>query len=526
MKEPTTFNQPAPIRVLVVDDEPMIHEAVAVVLEDCQLYRALDAASARRALDDLPELDVALVDKNLPDESGLSLIRDIKERQPDAEVIIITGFPSLDSAIEAIEVGAFDYIPKPFHASDLEIKVRNAGQKTRMRLRERQLAHQLLRSQRLEAMGKLAGSIAHDFNNLLTVYVAYAGLIEDSLEELAHLEEVQEVLVCVKEMEQATDAATRMTRQLLSFSKQQFRAPVILSINDVVEQVADLLRRFVEPTARLEIVLDPSVPPAELDRGQVQQLLINLVTNSRDAMPKGGTVTVETRRGHGTDGRDWAELLVRDTGEGIAADVVEHVFDPFFTTKGAKGTGLGLATVHSIVGQANGSIDVESSKGQGTLFTIRLPASDKAIGDTGGGSAQREERASGGERILVIEDDSAVRAVATRVLTKAGYVVSCVEDAATAFEKVVSAKQPIDLVLADVVLPGMSGPELAEQLAGFQAVTTIMHMSAYGAAAVVERGMLVDGIPFLPKPFTDERLLDAVRQALEFGKKTDGDAKP
>jgi len=339
----------------------------------------------------------------------------------------------------------------------------------------KRLEDELRHSQRLEAVGRLAGGVAHDFNNLLTVIISYSQLL------LSELEPNAPTRVYVEETRNAADRAAALTRQLLTFSRKQILQPKPVRLNDVVGGTETLLRRLIGPEIDTKFRLGAEAGIVHADPGQLEQVVVNLAVNARDAMPDGGALTIATSaltvqapepRWPGLAAGMYATLFVSDTGTGIDDAVRMHVFDPFFTTKDpAKGTGLGLATVYGIVKQSGGSIFVESTKGVGSLFAVFLPRMVERA-DTpphghvpiplGAGAAPRvTER---GVLVLLVEDDDAVRAATRRVLELAGFAVLEAGNGLEALEKIDSAKVPIDLVLADVAMPGMNGHELARTL--------------------------------------------------------------
>ena len=328
---------------------------------------------------------------------------------------------------------------------------------------------ELRQSQKMEAVGRLAGGVAHDFNNLLTVIKGNAALgLEDLESKETSKQAVREELV---EIERAADRATELTRQLLAFSRKQILKPQTLSLNDMVTNVGRMLRRTVGEDIALEIVLDPKLGVVRADPGQIEQVLLNLVVNARDAMPRGGTLLIETKNVSAEAVKDYAEsdavpyvaIVVTDTGTGMEAEVKDRVFEPFFTTKEqGKGTGLGLSTVYGSVKQSGGFVVVESEVGKGSSFSIYLPrVRDVSKQQT---EVEVESGPVGTATVLLVEDEEALRRLSSRVLTRAGYSVltaSCGADAMMVAEQY---EGTIDLLLTDVVMPGMSGRELAELL--------------------------------------------------------------
>jgi len=384
----------------------------------------------------------------------------------------------------------------------------------------RRLEDQYRQAQKMEAVGVLAGGVAHDFNNLLTVISGYADLAAEVL-PLKH-----PAREAVGEIRRAGDRAAGLTRQLLAFGRKAVVAPRVIDLNGLVLDVERMLRRLIGEDIDLAVRLQPAVGAVRADPGHLEQVILNLAVNARDAMPTGGKLTVETRdvtlddeyaRGKVgvTPGR-YVLLSVSDTGAGIPPDVQPHIFEPFFTTKGpGKGTGLGLATVHGIVTQAGGHVAVYSEPGTGTAFKVYLPrAVDPAAPRP---MSVLLDPARGTETVLLVEDDESVRRLAATVLGQAGFTVLEAGDGAEAVRVAEGHDGPVHLLVTDVVMPGMGGRELAGQLAGSRPGVKVLYLSGYTDDAVVRHGVLEDHVRFLQKPFTPATLTRAVREALDGG---------
>ena len=382
---------------------------------------------------------------------------------------------------------------------------------------QRQLEGQLLHAQKMEAVGRLAGGVAHDFNNLLTVIMSYGDmLLEDLPRDAPYREDVAEI-------RKAAIAASALTRQLLAFSRQQVLEPRVLDVNAVLAGTEQLLTRLIGEDVHLTISLATTVGLVKVDPGQLEQIIMNLAVNARDAMPQGGRLTIETGnaemdetyvRGHplAHAGR-YVMLAVSDTGIGMDAETQARIFEPFFTTKQVgKGTGLGLATVYGIVKQSGGFIWVYSEPGHGTTFKIYLPQVDEPESPA---AAPVPPAVGGSETVLVVEDVAAVRAVAREMLERRGYTVLEAPDGATALRLAGKHRGEIHLLLTDVVMPGGSGRALADQLLGLRPTMKVLYMSGYTDDAVVRHGILQEGIAYLQKPFTPENLARKVRAALD-----------
>jgi PAS domain S-box-containing protein len=382
----------------------------------------------------------------------------------------------------------------------------------------RSLEDQLRQSQKMEAVGQLAGGIAHDFNNLLTAIHGYAGLLTDSLPE------ADERRGDVDQIRQAAERAAALTKQLLAFSRKQILAPRVLRLGDVVGELIPMLRRLLGEAVDLKTVLAER-GSVKADTGQLEQVLVNLAVNARDAMPKGGHLTIETtdvivdnaysRRHAGVRPGPHVVLAVSDSGHGMDAATQQRVFEPFFTTKPVgQGTGLGLATVHGIVTQSGGHIWVYSEVNRGTTFKVYLPRTDE-VAEAETPIAAEPSAVSADETILLIEDESAVREFARRVLTLRGYTIHAMGEPTSALEFARAHRGSIQLVLTDVVLPGMNGRDLAGRLQEHHPESRVLFMSGYTDDAIVHHGVLDPGMWFLQKPFTATALLARVRDLLD-----------
>jgi two-component system cell cycle sensor histidine kinase/response regulator CckA len=385
----------------------------------------------------------------------------------------------------------------------------------------RRLEAQLRQSQKMEAVGQLAGGIAHDFNNLLTVIRSYGQLLAMELksdEPLRHLAE---------EIDAAAVRAAALTRQLLAFSRQQVMQPRLVDLNTTVGGIEKMLQRLVMSDVVVETSLDPDVGAVHVDQGQLEQVLMNLATNARDAMPNGGRFIIATRNAvvdpqfpH----RDaeleippgsYVVLSVSDTGVGMTPAVQAHIFEPFFTTKDpGKGTGLGLPMVYGIVRQSGGFVSCYSEVGRGTTFRIYLPQVDGAPESTAIPAAT--SRTGGrGEHILLVEDDDALRAATQYYLNRSGYVVTMTADGAEALRAMEESATPVDLVMTDVVMPGMNGRELAESLRTVYPTMRVLLTSGFTQDALLRRHALPDGMAFLEKPYSLEALAGALSRLLD-----------
>src|SRR5882762_8272675 len=384
---------------------------------------------------------------------------------------------------------------------------------------QRHLEEQFRQSQKMEAVGQLAGGIAHDFNNLLTAILGNTQLL------LRELPPGDSKRGDVEEIRKASERAASLTRQLLAYSRRQMLQPEVLDLNVVVAEMDKLLRRLIGEHISLVTVLAPDLGRVRADPNQIEQVIVNLAVNARDAMPEGGKPTIETAnvdldetfaQAHlGSVAGSYAMLAVTDTGAGMDAGVRAHLFEPFFTTKEVgKGTGLGLATVYGIVKQSGGYISVYTEVDRGSSFKVYLPRVERPSAPAAAPSS-RPGIARGSETVLVVEDDRAVLALSCRALEAEGYTILCASDGADALRIVERHGGEIHLLLTDVVMPGMSGRELAEQMTARRAGIRILYMSGYPGDAAVHHGALVRGSAFLQKPFAPDALARKVRETLD-----------
>jgi two-component system cell cycle sensor histidine kinase/response regulator CckA len=422
--------------------------------------------------------------------------------RPDGEVRLLrlTGQPTLDTAGKSVKfVGT---------VQDITERVRAEREKELLEARVRQ-------SERLESVGQLAGGVAHDFNNLLAVILNYAAFAAEELEEGSAIRED------VEEIRRAAERAAALTHQLLVFSRREVVKPTVLDLNELVADMEKLLRRTLGEQVELVTSFEPELSSVKADRGQLEQVLVNLAVNARDAMPEGGTLTLETSnveldaeygRTHDIAPGGYVRLVVSDTGSGISREVAARVFEPFFTTKPkGEGTGLGLATVYGIVKQAGGHIELYSEPGHGTSFKVYLPAVGEAPLET---RSVEEELDGGSGTILLVEDEEAVRKLTSRILSKHGYSVLEAGGPEEGLRVWQERGQDVDLLVTDVVMPGMSGSALAGRMQEGQPGLKVVYVSGYTDDFVARQGVLEEGVVLVEKPFTAEALLRKVREAL------------
>ncbi len=382
----------------------------------------------------------------------------------------------------------------------------------------RRLEEQLRHAQKMEAIGQLAGGVAHDFNNQLTVIQGYCDLL---LRSVAVQDSMHTPL---QEIRRAGERAKQLTSQLLAFSRKQVLRPQVLDLRQVLAEMSNPLGRIVSERMDMVIHIPTKLDPVKLDRGQFEQALMNMVINARDAMPNGGKLTIEADNVHLTRRYtslhpeaapgDYAVISISDTGIGMDEETRRHAFDPFFTTKEVgKGTGLGLSMVYGFVQQSGGTISVYSEVGHGTTFRLYFPATAEARAL----AAPQEtiQLARGDESVLVVEDEESVRQFAERVLKQCGYKVLSAANAAEAINVLQQQDRPIDLLLTDIIMPGMTGIELTERVKALRPDILVLYMTGYAPSTVTRHGQVDSATQLLVKPFSPEVLSQAVRRVLD-----------
>jgi PAS domain S-box-containing protein len=406
------------------------------------------------------------------------------------------------------------------------IEARAERERLKAQAERERLEARMNQSQRLESLGQLAGGVAHDFNNLLAVIINYTTFIAEEVGAAAERpggERWQVVRDDIEQVQLAAERATELTHQLLAFGRREVVRPRALALNDVVTDVEQLLRRTIGEDVELTIASDADLATVLADRGQIEQVLVNLAVNARDAMPGGGHLTIDTRNvdvdeGMVASGADvapgrYVRLRVSDTGHGMPRELLEHIFEPFFTTKPkGEGSGLGLATVYGIIAQAGGTTRVYSEPGQGTTFTILLPASD-AVAVTAP-AHEPEALTYDGQTVLVVEDEDALREVTRRILARRGLTVLPARSGTDAVRIAMEHAGAIDLLLTDVVMPQMLGREVAERVSTIRPGIPVLYMSGYARPVLASRGTLEDDVALLEKPFTEAALLTMVHELL------------
>jgi two-component system cell cycle sensor histidine kinase/response regulator CckA len=522
------------LSVLVVDDDSALLRTLHDILRH-RGYAPLTAASGREGIAlaerTSPPPAVALIDLRLPDMDGTEVVRQLHALSELTETVILTGHATVDSAVQALRQHSTDYLVKPVSPEQLLNTIERAGERWQRRRAEealrqseessRLLERELVQAQKMESVGRLAGGIAHDFNNLLTAILGFSEMLLEELPTAAPPRTRRDL----EAIQKAASHGASLTRQLLAFSRRQVMELTVLDLGELVRTVAPILQRLLREDVETTILCDPNLERVKVDRGQLEQVVMNLAVNARDAMPEGGALTIEVRnvlvddeyvREHSyAHPGPHVMLAVSDTGVGMDTVTRARIFEPFFTTKElGKGTGLGLSTVYGIVKQSNGHIHVYSEEGQGTSFKVYLPTV-AAETDHAAEAASMMPAPGGAEAILLVEDDPDLRELLARTLMRNGYQLAQAATGPEALEIIRNLKIPIDLLITDAVLPGMSGPAVAREGEKLRPGMRVLFVSGYTDDAMLRLGLLDENQAFLQKPFGSQALLRKVRQQLD-----------
>ncbi|MDZ4732224.1 MAG: response regulator [Nitrospirota bacterium] len=530
-----------PLRLLHLEDDPVDAELIATTLMESNIPCQAQLVDTRQAfVAALKEgrMDLILADYSIPGFDGMTALTLARQHCPDVPFLFVSATIGEELAIDAMHQGATAYVLKQRLGRlvpsvqralrELDDRAERKRAEEALRQSEKQFRH----SQKMEAVGRLAGGIAHDFNNLLTVIMGYSQVL---LKELGPQHPLRGK---TEETLKAGEKAATLIRQLLTFSSKQSLDPKILSLNTAVTSLESLLRRLIGEDIQLVTTLDPANGRLRADQAQLEQVLANLVVNARDAMPKGGTLTIETAQVELTRSPvyqvtplppgNYVRLSVSDTGCGMDRKTQSHIFEPFFTTKEeGKGTGLGLSTVFGIVTQSGGAIDVTSRVGHGTRFDLYFPSVESGILTTAPTQPLGQTQ-KGTETILLVEDEPSVRTLIRDELRKLGYRVIEAKNGVEACLLATQQAGSLQLLLTDVVMPGMGGRELAQHLSVIKPDLRTLFISGYTDDVGIMAGQEEGTSSFLQKPFTPEVLARAVRTLLDVSTPADktGAASP
>jgi signal transduction histidine kinase/ActR/RegA family two-component response regulator len=510
---------PVPLRVLFIGKSGA--DAVSAELKtggyEPSFSQAVTESELRSALPD--NWDIVISDFGATPEFGaLQALRIIQEAGVDLPLIVVSGKINDGEVLSVLKAGAADHVTRR-NLARLNAAVEREIRAAKMRRERLRLEEQFRQSQKMEAVGRLAGGVAHDFNNLLTVITGYSDML------LASRDLKDSQRTALEEIRRSAERGGALTHQLLAFSRRQPMESRAIHVNDLVIQIQAMLRRLIGEDIELETIPAASQDAVMGDAGRIEQVIMNLVVNARDAMPGGGTLTIETgtvqlqesfsAKQLGVKAGPYVTISITDNGQGMDEDTQSHLFEPFFTTKNpGKGTGLGLATAYGIIRQSGGAIAIISELGKGTTARIFLPLTGEGV-RTPPVKAATAEKLDGAETILLVEDEARVRKVMLDVLRGRGYHVLEANRGDEAVRLAKEHKGPIDLAVVDVVMPGMSGPEVIRQIAPLRPKMRVLYVSGYTDEAIVHHHIPESGIDFLQKPFLPDELSGKVRKVLD-----------
>ncbi len=462
--------------------------------------------------------DIIISDNSMPNFNGLSAIRIRNEKELDTPFIVVSGTISEESAVEIMKAGANDYISKN-NLLRLIPAIQRELKETEVRKEKNKLQNQLFQAQKMESIGNLASGIAHDYNNLLTIIIGFSSLLlEQFKNDDAKCEDINAILNAARQ-------AQALTQQLLSFARKKVVLEQVLNVNIIISDTKKMLQRLIGEDIKIETILQPEIMNIKADRGQIEQVLINLVCNAKDAMPNGGKIIIRTEYKYFDKEQildlpnlktgNFVHLSITDTGTGMDNETVQHIFEPYFTTKEVgKGTGLGLSIVYNVINKHNGIINVYSEKGKGTTFNIYLPVSyskeeDRIIKEFKVQDFQGEK-----ENVLIVEDEEVICEYAKTVLQENNYVVfacSTIDEAVKIFKE---KQNEISLLFTDMILTDGSGLQLAENLLSINPKLRILITSGYIDENLQHQMIQEKEIPFIGKPYSMDELLQTVKRVL------------
>jgi signal transduction histidine kinase len=515
-----------PLRVLFIGESGV--DAVAAELRTGGYEPAIEIATDCSQLTEAlrNSWDIAISDFQTARCSALEALRTIQESAIDLPLIVVSGKIKDADVLAVLKAGAADHLNRTL-LMRLNAAVERELRSVRIRRDRTRLEEQFRQAQKMEAVGRLAGGVAHDFNNLLTVITGYSDLL------LAAQDLNPKQRVALEQIRRSAERGGALTNQLLTFSRPQPLAARVVRVNELVMQMEKMLHRLIGEDIELVVIAAASEDAVEADPGRLEQVVMNLVVNARDAMPEGGKLTIETgtmylgesftAQQFGVEPGRYVVIAIADTGSGMDSDTKSHLFEPFFTTKRAgRGTGLGLATAYGIIRQSHGAIRFESEVGKGTAASIYLPMVEdrkRAVAD----ALAPRFAPTGAETVLLVEDEARVRKLILDILIAHGYTVVEAARGEEAIRLCKTHKGLIDLAIIDVVMPGMSGPDLVRQIAPICPGMHLLYISGYTDEAVLHHGIPQSGVEFLQKPFLPDALLRKVREVLDSRSNSAGD---
>jgi len=484
---------------------------------------SLEFVTTRQQLEDalFAAWDIAISDYKVGDFGVIEALRVIQANATDLPLIVISGRIRQADILAALTAGAADHLTRG-NLMRLNAAVERELRAAKMRRERTRLEEQFRQAQKMEAVGRLAGGVAHDFNNLLTVITGYSDLM------LAGRDLTEPQRAALEEIRRSAERGGQLTHQLLAFSRRQPLEPRIVRVNDLILQMEKMLHRLIGEDVELITIAAASRDTVEADAGCLEQVIMNLVVNARDAMPDGGKLTIETgtvqlsesfsARQLGIQPGQHVTISISDTGVGMDEDTQSHLFEPFFTTKGpGRGTGLGLATAYGIIRQSGGAIGIVSQLGKGATARIYLPVAE-AKAEAVSEKTTPVEQLTGAETILLVEDEARVRKLMVDILAARGYRVLEATRGNEAVQLAASHKGPIHLAVVDVVMPEMSGPDVVRQIQPGRPGIRVLYISGYTDEAMAHHGILESGAAFLQKPFLPGVLVRRVREVLDAGR--------
>ncbi|MDD2855942.1 MAG: response regulator [Desulfuromonadaceae bacterium] len=526
--------------VLAVDDSADILSMINGLLKG--VYRVRLANNGAKALELVASVppDLILLDILMPDMDGYEVCRRLKENSETSHIpiIFLTSKTESRDEIKGFELGAVDYITKPISPSKLMARVkthltlkgaadflRDKNEYLEQRVQERTAElldanARLLQSQKMEAVGQLAGGLAHDFNNILSIINGYSTLIEEEIVRDQHLKSY-----CRKILS-ASRRGADLTQSILAFSRTQVMKPQSQNLNWIISKVGKIIEKIIDANIKYKALVKVVSLPVHVDAGQIEQVLINLCNNACDAMPAGGELTITTdmvlvdadfiSANHLCKSGRYAVIKVSDTGIGMDEPTRLKIFEPFFTTKEVgKGTGLGLAMVHGIIEQHGGCVDVLTAPGEGSLFNVYIPLDEQETCESDLTAVVKSEVTGGSETLLVAEDDAELLEFMSEILTRRGYKVILAMDGAEAVEQFRKNSEEIRLIIMDILMPHKSGKQACDEIKKIAHDVKVLFSSGYGAKVIEQQGLVLESLDFIAKPIQPAELLPKIREMLD-----------